>query len=72
MITFQVHLVIFMRHLRSIFSRFILVLVLEPSILSINEVNFFLSKGILVRHTSFIESELKTPSNVTSNWIYYY
>jgi hypothetical protein len=32
----------------------------------------FLSKGILVRHTSLIESELKAPSNVTSNWIYYY
>jgi hypothetical protein len=30
-----------------------------------------LSKGILVRHTSLIESELKAPSNVTSNWIYY-
>jgi hypothetical protein len=26
-----------------------------------------LSKGILVRHTSLIESELKTPSNVTRN-----
>jgi hypothetical protein len=31
--------------------------------------SFNLSKGILVRHTSLIESELKAPSNVTSNWI---